>query len=189
VIWGERAGTVTIAGMGALPPLHRFTREEYERMVASGALGEDLRVELLDGRIVDVSPQGPEHMRMLRALMIWFAPVIDRLLVQMPLATTDDSEPEPDIAIAGPATAALVIEVAVTQRAQALGKAAIYAAAGIPEYWIIDVPAREALVHRQPTGARYAASTRHAGADVLHPPADLPPRSVAELFAAADAVS
>ena len=104
----------------APPSVHRLNRHEYERMVERGAL-EGMPVELVDGFLVDVSPQGPQHAAMVQALMRWFAPHVDLLRVQMPLAAGESSEPEPDIALVEhddptrhPHTALLVIEVAVS---------------------------------------------------------------------------
>ena len=149
----------------ALAPLepYRFTREQYDRMVESGAL-EDVPVELLDGVIVEMTPQGPQHRDMIVLLMQLLAAAVadGRLHVQMPLAATDDSEPEPDVMLvpavargAHPTTALLAIEVAVTQQGLAYRKARIYAAAGVAEYWIVDVPARTVEVFTGPRDGGY----------------------------------
>lgn len=178
----------TIGAMGVVP--HRFTREEYDRMVESGAL-EDVKVELLDGEIVDVSPQGPEHIGTIRALTVWFASRAEHLLIQGPLAATQDSEPEPDIAIvepfAGehPQTALLAVEVVVSQRPMALRKASIYARAGVGEYWIVDMPRREVIVHTEPTPDGYAKVEPRTGDALLTPPLGLQARPVSALFAGA----
>ena len=83
---------------------------------------------------------------------------------QCPLDVVDPiSQPEPDLAVVPvgdwdtyPAKALLVIEVSVTSRAVDLGrKAAIYAAAGIPEYWVLDLADRRLVVHRAPVEDRY----------------------------------
>jgi Uma2 family endonuclease len=131
-------------------PLHRLDVKTYERMVASGAL-EGEHIELLDGLVVDVSPQSPSHAATLEALGEHFAPSGPRLRVQSPLRIPPDCELEPDIALlarrppAGehPSTALLVVEVAITShRLDRSRKAERYAAAGIPNYWLVDVPGR-----------------------------------------------
>jgi Uma2 family endonuclease len=183
----------SLGDVGADPPLatHRFTREEFDRMVELGAF-EDVRVELLDGELVDVSLQGPEHAAVIRALTRWFAPRGDLLCVQLPLAATEDSEPEPDVALVQhddahrhPGSALLAVEVVVGERAAARRKASIYARAGVGAYWIVDVPARQVLVHEEPLSTGYRRTKALGGHDQLQPPAGLPGRPVDELFAAA----
>lgn len=67
-----------------------------------------------------------------------------------------------------PAQAVLVIEVSVTSRAVDLGrKAAIYAAAGIPDYWVLDIADRRLVVHRHPTDGRYSDVVELTDADTV----------------------
>jgi Uma2 family endonuclease len=88
-----------------------------------------------------------------------------------PLAVSDDSEPEPDVAVVSagdystrhPQTALLVIEVADSSlQKDRRVKAALYAAAGIPEFWLVDLAARRVDVHRSPGAAGYASVEHHA---------------------------
>jgi Uma2 family endonuclease len=143
---------------GADLPLHRLDLETYERMVASGAL-EGEHIELLDGLVVDVSPQSPSHAAVVEALTEHFAHSGLRMRVQLPLRIPPDCEPEPDIALlaqrppagAHPDTALLVVEVAVTSHRLDRGrKAERYAQADIPAYWLVDVPGRAVEVRTQP---------------------------------------
>jgi len=175
----------------ALEP-HRFSRAEYDRMVELGAL-EDLPVELIDGVIVGVSPQGTEHGDVMQELMRLFAPAVAeaRLRVQAPLATDEWSEPEPDLALvarhtpgAHPSTAVLVVEVAVSQQRAARRKAPVYARAGVPEYWIVDVPRRTVEVLRRPGPGPDGYEHREVrrGDDVLEAPTLDARTTVAELF-------
>ena len=85
--------------------------------------------------------------------------------VQLPLAVSDDSEPEPDVAVVAtadpfgghPSTALLVIEVAQSSLGKERGvKAGLYAAAGVAEYWIVDVTGGSVEVHRDPVRGRYS---------------------------------
>ena len=144
----------------APPSVHRLNRHEYERMVERGAL-EGMPVELIDGFLVHASPQGPQHAAMVQALMRWFAPHVDLLRVQMPLAAGESSEPEPDIALVEhddptrhPHTALLVIEVAVSSQEQDEHKADVYARAAVPAYWLVDVRARTVAAFSEPTSRR-----------------------------------
>ncbi|HEV7785115.1 MAG TPA: Uma2 family endonuclease, partial [Thermoanaerobaculia bacterium] len=79
-----------------------WTREEYERLVAEGFFQPEERLELVDGIIFEMSPQSPPHAVAIRlarrALERVFSEGFD-VLVQMPLALDDDSEPEPDLAV------------------------------------------------------------------------------------------
>jgi len=153
-------------------PVHPLTVDDLDRMVAAGILGEDDRVELLDGVLVEMSPQGDPHMYAIRRFNALAMPAVAAagmelspqcsLSVRSPL-----SLPEPDFAVipmtprdAKPAEAVLVVEIAISSRAIDLGrKAAIYAGAGIPEYWVLDVGRRELVMHRDPLDGRYAAVT------------------------------
>lgn len=81
---------------------HRFTTEDYELMIATGALREDDRVELIDGEIIDMSPIGPLHVD---GVAILDRRIQSRLsdaflvLVQSPIHLPNDSQPQPDIAL------------------------------------------------------------------------------------------
>ena len=131
----------------------RLTSEEYFGLVAKGVLRPDDRVELLEGVVVAMSPQDPPHAAALRradtALRRALGPhaVIS---VQSPLALGPHSVPEPDVAVvpgreadydrAHPTTALLVIEVADSSLVQdRVTKTRIYAAAAVPETWIINL--------------------------------------------------
>lgn len=135
-------------------------------MIEAGILGEDEHVELLEGEIVQMSPQEKPHARAMAKLNRWFAQALgDEYVVrpQLPL-TLPDSEPEPDLAIVRaddeaaaerhPRTALLVIEVADSSaRHDLVVKSQIYARAGIPEYWLVLVKQRAVEVLRDPDPA------------------------------------
>ena len=134
-------------------------------MVARGSF-EDARIELLKGGVVEMSPQGPRHVAIVRRLTRFMVLVVGsraEVQVQGPLALLDDSEPEPDVALVPPGyedelppRAHLVIEVADSSLPKDRGiKAEVYAEAGIPEYWIVNVPERVVEVHRAPQGGVY----------------------------------
>jgi Uma2 family endonuclease len=152
---------------GALP-VHALTVTDVDAMVEAGILDENTRIELLDGVLVEMSPQGPPHAYALRHLMTLGAPVAAaaglELSIQAPLNVGSPvSLPEPDFAIVArtpidrhPTGALLVVEMGNTSLAMDLGpKARIYAAGGIREYWVLDVTQREIVVHREPRGSAY----------------------------------
>jgi Uma2 family endonuclease len=156
-------------------PLRRI---EYESLVERGLLA-DSRVELLLGALVDVTPQGPLHANVVRRLGERLVRELSgdvHTRVQSPLALSDDSEPEPDIAVvpagdydhAHPNRALLVIEIADTSLQKDRGiKTALYATAGIPEFWLVNLTDKSVEVHRHPSSGRYADIQRVGMGDGL----------------------
>jgi Uma2 family endonuclease len=171
---------VMVLDAAALLPEHvrALRRVEYERMVDLGLFGEE-HLELLRGSLVEMSPQGPSHAditaRLARQLTLALG---ERALVRThsALALTDESEPEPDVAIVPPGnysrehprTALLVVEVSDSSVRKDRGiKAELYASAGIAEYWLVNLIDRVVEVHRAPVAGRYADVAAHrAGARV-----------------------
>jgi Uma2 family endonuclease len=157
----------------------RLSAEDYHRMVGAGILDEDDHVELIDGMIVEMTPQGPKHAALIQRLCDpLFARVPPDLVIrcQLPLTTGRDSEPEPDVSIvrradavsrtSHPTTAVLVFEVAGESLPKdRLTKVALYAGAGIPEYVIVNVEQECLEVHRDPDPAsrRYRTLVTLAG--------------------------
>lgn len=149
----------------------RLSAGDYHRMIGAGILGEDDHVELVEGVIVEMTPQGPKHAKLVRRLCDpTFArvPADHVLQCQLPLTLGHDSEPEPDVSIvrredaasdaSHPTTAALVFEVAgESLQGDRLTKSALYAGAGIPEYVIVSVDGACLEVYRDPdaTSRRY----------------------------------
>jgi Uma2 family endonuclease len=158
-----------------------ISRLEYERMAEVGILAPGERIELLRGEIVAMSPIGSRHAwsvaKINRSLVEQLGPSYD-IRPQSPLTLWDDSEPEPDLAVvpAGtpdrhPDTCLLVIEVAQTSlRVDATVKAALYAEAGIPVYWIVDVARGLVLVHTEPVAGAYQRTDERRPGDVLTAP-------------------
>jgi Uma2 family endonuclease len=181
-----------------IPEVHRWSLEEYHRLVESGGFDEDSRIELIDGLLLDMSPKTREHERPIvwlnRTLQLAIDPSRFELLVAGPL-TLGSSEPEPDFAVVAvdaprpyhPGTAELVIEISVSSLPRDLRvKPRIYAQAGVPLYWVIDIEGRRAIVHSEPGADSYGR------VDVLGPDGELtaahvgmPPLSISELLAAA----
>lgn len=151
---------------------HRFTVAEYYRMAAAGILGEDDRVELLGGEIVDMSPIGPGHASSAdRCGAVFAGLVVARRVIlrtQNPLDLGEYDAPQPDVAVVrpradfyatahpGPADVRLLIEVADSTLAfDRSTKAAIYAAAGIRELWLVNLPDGALEVCRDPGPAGF----------------------------------
>jgi len=158
----------TVTGPGTALPIHRLDVDTYNKIVASGAL-EGQRVELLDGVLVEMSPQSPAHAKVIERLIDHFLAARLPLRVQMPIEVAPRSEPEPDLALLAekpaptqhPRTALLVIEVAVNSQATDRdAKGVLYARAAIPTYWLIDVPARVVEVYTEPDESGYRRCER-----------------------------
>src|SRR4051794_17545230 len=164
------------------PALHRLSVEDVYRMVDAGVLREEDRVELIDGVLVDVSPPGPEHSSIVswltRHFMLgcpgWDVRVQDLLLVDGGFVLPDLMVVEPLPRDRHPATAALVVEVAVTTLRHDMAKARRFARAGVGEYWFVDVARRCVVVHSGPGPDGYAATTTFTDAAVLPAPAGAP---------------
>ncbi len=142
----------------------RYTVERYFEFVKEGLIGEDDHVELLEGVIVAEPPQDPPHATDTTLVVEALRRAVgERALirVQMPLVVGRYSVPEPDVAVvpgcvwdytrSHPTTALLVVEVAASSLPKdRLSKSRIYAAAGIPEYWVINLRDHCVEVFRRP---------------------------------------
>jgi Uma2 family endonuclease len=181
----------------AVEALHRISPEEYRRLVDSGVFDEDARLELIDGLLLDMSPKTRAHENAVAWLNRYLVLNVDsdryEVRVAAPL-TIGTSEPEPDLAVIPesaprphhPATAALVIEVVVSSLTRDLtDKPPIYAQAGVPIYWAIDLERRRAVAHSSPENARYAKIDVVATEGELLAPELGLRLSLSEVFAAA----
>ena len=151
--------------MIATRTLHRLTVDEYEGMIASGALAEDDRVELIRGEVVPKMPIGDEHAACVGQLTFRLTPLLQRralVWTRNPIRLAA-SMPEPDLALVHsrddfyrsgkprPADIDLVIEVADSSLATDRdSKATLYAENGIPEYGIVNLNDAAVEVHRGP---------------------------------------
>jgi Uma2 family endonuclease len=167
---------------GPLPePLKRFTVVEYDRMIRDGFLTDSDRVELLDGLIVEKMPHNAPHdsavYRLQTRLLIRLG--AEEWVVRAQSAVTlSASVPEPDVAVAPgpeslydgsrptPKQLVLVAEVSDSTLARDQGrKLAIYAAAKIPVYWIVNLKDRRVEVYTDPRGGKkptYRTRTEYA---------------------------
>ena len=149
----------------------RFTVDEYHRMAEVGLLNEDDRVELINGEIVEMTPIGVPHAstvrRLIRLLSQRFSgqAIVD---VQNPVRGWEYSEPQPDLTLLrarpgmysdahpGPGDVLVVIEVADSSAAYDREvKLPLYASAGFPEAWLVDLTDEHIEVHRMPTPEGY----------------------------------
>jgi Uma2 family endonuclease len=141
-------------------PVRPITADEAMRMVDAGILEESGRIELLLGLLVEKPVKSGSHEDVKQRLIEWLWPVGPAALrFERPLMTPDGiSMPEPDLAVGErgsstphPTTADLVIEVAVTSlKLHTTVKPALYASAGVKDYWVVDVTRRRVMVFRTP---------------------------------------
>src|SRR5436190_16298378 len=161
--------------VAALELVHRLTVDDVHRMVETGILTGEDRVELVDGILLDIRPCGPFHSGVVARLNEHFARAATpewEVRVQDTLYVADGFL-SPDVFIV-PRTATLqnhhhallVIEVSYSSQRRDEGKVALYAAARVAEYWQIDVIAEELIVRRQPEGDTYGECLRFGPGDV-----------------------
>ena len=155
-------------------------RTEYEQMVEKGLFAGE-RVELLRGALVEMTPQDPFHSGVVQILYERLLPLLSgraTVRVLFPLAVGADSMPEPDIAVVPlgdyrsqhPTTALLVIEVAGTSlRKDRLLKGELYAEAGVPEYWVVNLNDRVVEVSTQPRSGTYETRQTLRPGETLRP--------------------
>ena len=163
--------------------IRKLSRHEYDRLVALGMFSDE-RIELLRGFLVTMSPQGEDH----SGISHWFVKRLTLLLgeawdvrAHSPYAASEDSEPEPDVSVepkvqnprlAHPSNAALLIEVSNSSLANDRRiKGPLYAEAGVPEYWIVDISGNELRVevHTDPAPDGYRQVAILRDGDVLRP--------------------
>ncbi len=162
-----------------------WSRDAFHALGEAGFL-DDGRYELLEGEIVRAVPPGEPHtftnMLALRALVARYG--WQRVRTGGALAASPISEPIPDVAVVrqpgeayvtrgipdGPEFV-LVVEVSDSSTWRDLGqKARIYAAAGVPQYWVVDLTRRVVVVHREPSESGYAATVEVGVDGVIEAP-------------------
>ncbi|GIX47743.1 MAG: hypothetical protein KatS3mg131_1954 [Candidatus Tectimicrobiota bacterium] len=157
--------------MAVTLPKRRFTVAEYHKMAEAGILGEDDRVELIEGELVAMSPIGSRHatcVRRLNALLSRGAGERAIVDVQNPVRLGEHSEPQPDLALLkpradfyaaehpGPEDLLLVVEVAETSAEYDREvKVPLYARFGVPEVWLVDLAGECVEVYRHPSPQGY----------------------------------
>lgn len=154
---------------------HRFSVKDYYRMAETGVLRPDARVELLDGKIIDMSPIGPFHGGLVKRLSRMFnLKAKGRWIVsiQDPLRLDAHSEPEPDVMLLKPSAddytsrhpqpddVFLLIEVSdTTLDFDHSEKLPAYGRSGLTEVWIVNLNDSTIEVYRDPHFTGYASKT------------------------------
>lgn len=158
---------------------------DYHRMAEAGILGEDDRVELIEGELIEMAPIGSPHAGTVNGLThLLVRAVGDRAVVavQNPVRLGPYSEPQPDVALlrpradsyrgATPITADVLLLIEVADRSLRYDrtvKLPLYARHGISEVWLIDLESRTVEVHREPAGDAYAMASRAVPGGSLEP--------------------
>jgi Uma2 family endonuclease len=163
-------------------PRRKFTVAEIEALVASGAILEDERFELIEGEVVEMSPKGAWHENLKRQLnehLVDRRGARYRVIPETTFRLSPRTFIEPDflvypanVALAeiSGANVLLAIEVADTSLAYDLKrKPLLYAHFGIRELWVIDAVKRVTTIHREPQDDAYRAITMHGPEETLTP--------------------
>ena len=160
---------------------HRFTVEEFRKMGEAGIFGEDDRVELVEGEIVEMTPIGWRHVESVNALTGVLADLrgIGRFVVsvQNPLVLGEHGEHYPDLVLYREGVrgrvpeardALIVVEVVDTSLSYDRNiKLPLYAHAGVPEAWLVDLRAGVVEVHSGPQTGGYGAVRKYARGEVV----------------------
>jgi Uma2 family endonuclease len=166
----------------------RITVADYDRMIAEGYFPpgpKRHRVELIDGELLQMSPIGPLHEEIVDILNEWSMTNVPRKKVRVRIQNSIgvpalDSAPEPDVVWVERKSyrsgrprgnhVFLIIEVSDSSLAFDRGeKANMFAAAGIEDYWVVNIPDQCVEVFRQPKAGKYASHRIIRAPDVIHP--------------------
>lgn len=169
------------------PPRKRWTREECRKLASSGLLAYE-HLELIEGELIDKMGKNQPHVTLLRRMQFWLEDAFGRERVNaespIDIAPADNpiNEPEPDLIVRKDPDAAtsfsrpqpsdllLVVEISDSSlRFDLSVKALLYARAGIPEYWALDINGRRLIVHREPASTGYVSVVAYSGTDQLSP--------------------
>jgi Uma2 family endonuclease len=189
--------TATASRPTATLPRRLFTVQEYYQMAEAGILNPDERVELIEGEIVEMSPVGGPHIKRINDVTkLLNRSFGDRIEVspQNSVRLDDRSEPMPDIAVLRyrgdeddvpvVGDVLVLIEVSVSSLQRDLGwKLALYARAGVPHVWILDVEGRRIVRHSDPVDGQYRQTDElHVGDSISVPTFPDVSLSVAEIL-------
>lgn len=169
-----------------VPPRKRWTREQCAPLEASG-LFEREHLELVDGELISKMGKNRPHVNAFTLMHLWLLQVFGGRFVnaEAPIDVSDAdnprNEPEPDLIVLKcdlatfasnpqPQDLALVVEIADSSlKFDLTVKAALYARAGIAEYWVLDVASRRLIVHRNPAAGRYTSVAAYAEDEQIAP--------------------
>jgi len=153
-----------------VPHAHRFSVSQFETLCATGIFDDVAKTELIEGEIFCTNAQYSRHARVKSKLLVELSLALRAMnsdltaISEVAVRLSDNSMPEPDIVLTrytGDAavpveTVALIIEVSDTTFDHDLGrKAELYAKAGVPEYWVVDVTDNRVLMHSAPADGDY----------------------------------
>lgn len=163
----------------------RFNTREYERIAQADAWPEDARLELLEGEIYEMTPIGPSHAYRVLSLHEQFVLALGAqavVLSQSPVHLSEYSEPEPDLALLKPPKARyqerlaeagdvlLLVEVSdATLAFDRDKKLPLYARAGIPEVWLVNLQENQLEAYRRPRNGRYSELKTYAEGEAIAP--------------------
>jgi Uma2 family endonuclease len=178
-----------VTAQDALDPdtRHKLTVQEYLLLDREGAFG-DRRTELFDGEIYYMSPKHRRHARVLTQVVVALSRALEGsaiglcVLTDISVHLSDHDVPEPDVVVTDApdgdgilplAAVKIAIEVSDTTLAKDLGlKADLYARAGVPEYWVVDVNENRVLMHAgirsEAEGKGYDGQLEVPFGEVLH---------------------
>lgn len=168
------------------PPRKRWTRAECVALEASGAWAQQ-KLELVEGELLSKMGKNRPHVSTLALVFAWLIEVFGKHYVNVTAAidvSPEDNptnEPQPDLIVLlepsrvfpanpQPADLGLVVEISdSTLGFDLTTKAALYARAGIADYWVVDIPARRIIVHRDPGAGVYQAIAAYSEQESVSP--------------------
>ncbi len=166
-----------------IPNLSRkkFTIDEYHQMAEVGILSANERFELIQGEIIEMSPLGDKHTQTVRRINKLLNSRLPSYIIdqQNPIKIEGVSEPEPDIVVlpfqadyypegVTSQDVLLLIEVSDSTLKYDINiKLPLYAEAGIPEVWIVDLQHKVLITHTQPVEGKYMNTTQGKHGDTV----------------------
>jgi len=169
------------------PPRKRWSREECAQLATSGLLEKE-RLELINGELISKMGKNRPHANAFRLMLVWLQETFGNQFVDpeapIDVAPNDNdlNEPEPDLLVLNrpcdtftsanpqPQDVSLLVEIADTSlNFDRTVKAALYARAGINEYWIVDVAGRRLFCHRNPDAGRYSSLVVYSEDELIAP--------------------
>ncbi len=182
---GRRTLVVQVTIMAVEVARRHFTVDEYDRFIEAGFFGPEERLELVDGEIVAINPIGVRHAACVTRLTTLLSAGLRGgalVSVQNPVVLGERQEPQPDLAVLrhrddyyatcrpGPSDVRLLIEVAdTTMTFDRAVKVPRYAAAGVPEVWLVDLQRDAVLVYQGPTAEGYTITPTARRGEPLAP--------------------
>ncbi|HEX6042410.1 Uma2 family endonuclease [Longimicrobium sp.] len=162
----------------------RFSSEDYHRLGEIGVIGDDERVELIDGEVIQMTPMGGQHQTVVFDIDDYLDSVVGpglRVAAQAAVKL-DGAEPVPDLVVLRraaeirgklprPAACVLAVEVADSSALyDRSGKRELYARGEIAEYWVVDLSTRTVVLHLRPLAGDYQDVSEHPrGASFVSP--------------------